>query len=296
MLVVRESEKWPGLTYLASVNEQGEERSDMTAVFDELLKEQGEDWTPPPKTDTDRVFGFGKYDPKALESFERKILNKDELNELAAELAEKYDPTNMTGAEFDAFMEDLVKEGILSENELGVLGYHGSVALGSFAYGDIHSMGGSMSADTSSPYWDTYFQRYGYGGHSLQETKGNALDHVRLTLLWSKAPQGGEQFVKRIETQNSAFREMERILDAMRRKRQAMGLSVEDDSTSNACANSSLNSGLTWAEAMTRWKDASNSSDSLDEEVEDARNDMYAALDNVLEASMERRRLALRRG
>lgn len=218
MLVSRESLERPGTRHLVLINEQGEEREASTKdIYDELLKTLGENWTPPPKTD--RVFGPGKYDPKALESFERKILNKDELKELAAELAKKYDPTHMTGAEFDAFMDDLVKEGVLSENELGVLGYHGSVAIGSAAYGDIYSMGGSMRADTSSPYWDTYFQRYGYSNRSLQETKGNALDYVRLTLLWSKDPQGGEQFVKRIETQNSAFRQMERILDAMQRQR-----------------------------------------------------------------------------
>ena len=40
---------------------------------------------------------------------------------------------------------------------------------------------------------------------------------VRLTLIWSKDPQGGEQFVKRIQTQNDAFRQMERILEAMQR-------------------------------------------------------------------------------
>lgn len=230
MLTVRESTQWPGLRYLTSVDENGEEhRENIAADFEALAKERGYEPYQSPKTGrgyelhlpskTDRVFAPGKYDPKALESFERKILNKDELKELAAELAEKYNPTNMTEAEFDSFMDDLVKEGILSEYELGALGYHGTVAVGSLANGNIYSMGGSTRVDTSNPYWDTYFQRYGYSNRSLQETKGNALDYVRLTLMWSKDPQGGDQFVKRIQTQNSAFGEMERILAAMQRKR-----------------------------------------------------------------------------
>lgn len=218
MLTVRESVKWPGLRYLTSVNEQGEEHPEnIAADFEALRKERGMEPFQPPKTD--RVFAPGKYDPKALESFERKKLTRDELKELAAELAEKYNPTNMTEAEFDSFMDDLVKEGILSENELGVLGYHGFVSLGSLANGDIYSMGGCVRVDTNNPNWEPYIRCYGCGNRTLEETKGNALDFVRLTLLWSKEPQGSDQFVKRIETQNSAFREMERILAAMKSQR-----------------------------------------------------------------------------
>ena len=212
MLTVRENQA--GIRYLTSVNEKGEEhRENIAADFEALRKECGYELPQLPKTD--RVFAPGKYDPKALESFERKILNKDEVKELAAELAKKYDPTNMTGAQFDSFMDDLVKEGVLSENELGALGYHGTVAVGSLENGNINSMGGSTRVDTGNPYWETYIRRYGYGNRTLEETKGNALDYVRLTLIWSKDPQGGEQFVKRIQTQNDAFRQMERILAAM---------------------------------------------------------------------------------
>ena len=212
MLTVRENQA--GIRYLTSVNEKGEEhRENIAADFEALRKECGYELPQLPKTD--RVFAPGKYDPKALESFERKILNKDEVKELAAELAKKYDPTNMTGAQFDSFMDDLVKEGVLSENELGALGYHGTVAVGSLENGNINSMGGSTRVDTGNPYWETYIRRYGHGNRTFEETKGNALDYVRLTLIWSKDPQGGEQFVKRIQTQNDAFRQMERILAAM---------------------------------------------------------------------------------
>lgn len=239
--------------------------------------------------------GLGRYDPVALETFERKILNKDELNELAAELAEKYDPTHMTGAEFDAFMDDLVKEGVLSEDELGVLGYHGFTVLWSPFEGDgMTGWRGCETLDTSNPEWDTYYSRYGRVS-SLQDCNGDALAYTKL-MSFFKNPSGSDAFVKYAQTQRGDYAIIANILEAMQRKRQAMGLGGENDSTSSACANSGLNSGLTWAEAMTRWKDAFSSSDSLDEKVEDVRSDMYAALDNVLEASMERRRLALARG
>ncbi len=239
--------------------------------------------------------GPGRYDPVALETFERRKLTKQELSALAAELAEKYDPSNMTQAEMDSFMDDLVAEGLLSEDELGVLGYHGFTVLWSPFEGDgMTGWGGCDTLDTSNPEWDTYYSRYG-SPTCLQNCNGDALAYTKLMSFY-KNPAGSDAFVKYAQTKRGGYAIMANILEAVQRKRQALGLGGEDDSTSSACANSGLNSGLTWAEAMTRWKDASNSGDSLDEKVEDVRSDMYAALDNVLEASMERRRLALARG
>lgn len=237
--------------------------------------------------------GFGRYDPVALETFERRKLTNQELSTLAAELAKKYDPSNMTEEEMDSFMEDLVAEGLLSEDELGVLGYHGHVIL--WDPGDnMTGWIGCETLDTSNPEWDTYYSRYGHVS-SLQDCNGDALAYTKL-MSFFKNPSGPEAFVKYAQTQRGDYAIMANILEAVQRKRQAMGLGGENNSTSNARAGRTLNNGPTWAEAMVRWKDASNSSDSLDEEVEDVRSDMYAALDNVLEAAMERRRLALARG
>lgn len=85
------------------------------------------------------------YDPS--EAFERRELTEDELNELAAELANKYDPTNMTREEYDSFPDDLAEQGILSKNELGPLGYHGFITVGSLAEGGTCLTGGSWAMD-----------------------------------------------------------------------------------------------------------------------------------------------------
>ena len=80
-----------------------------------------------PKTEPDPSKAPGKYDSN--DTFERRELTKAELNELATRLAEKYDPINMTQEEYDSFLDDLVAEGILSRNQLGQLGYHGTFVL-----------------------------------------------------------------------------------------------------------------------------------------------------------------------
>lgn len=217
-LVARGAIERPETRYLALIDEHGTERKASTRDVYELLTEELRKLgvEPMPVPEPDRAFGPGKYDPVALESFQRKRLTQNELEELAKELAAKYNPTNMTGVQFDSFLDDLVKEGVLSENELGILGYHGTVVVGSIKNGNA-GIFGSTTVDTDNPHWETYLRRYGYGNYSLLETNGNALDHVRLTLMWSKNPQGSEEFVKRIQTQNDALREMERILEAMKR-------------------------------------------------------------------------------
>lgn len=254
-----------------------------------MVEEQAANRSPNPnKSPLDRTSNLPvPFDPLAG-PFERKILTKDELNKLATELAAKYDPTNMTQEEYDSLLFELVDQGILCENDLGVMGLHGHFALG---YG---WSSGSFGVSTETLHSNPYYQRYG-SAKSLYDTNGNALAYASLVALF-KPGAGNEAWRAYAETKQSSHEALANVLEAVQRKRQALGLDGESDNTSNARAGRSLNNGPTWAEAMARWKDGSNSSDSLEEEVEDVRNDMYAALDNVLEASMERRRLALRRG
>lgn len=219
--------------------------------------------------------GPGRYDPAALETFERRKPTNQELSALAAELAKKYDPSSMTREEMDSFMDDLVAEGLLSEDELGALGYHGFVVLWS-PFND-GGMIGCQTRDTSNLEWETYFNRYGYAS-SLQECNGDALAYTKL-MGFFKNPSGSDVFVKYTQTQHDAYTTMANVLEAMQRQRGGTY------STSNVHAGDDL----TWAKVMAMWKTASSPSDSLDGEVEDVRSDMYAALGNILEAAVQRK-------
>ncbi len=176
--------------------------------------------------------GPGRYDPVALETFERRKLTSEELSKLAAELGKKYDPSSMTQEELDSFMDDLVEEGLLSKDELGALGYHGIVVVGNVLDGGV---AGCQVYETSNPEWDIYFGRYGYVG-SLQECGGDALAYTKL-MSFFKNPSGSDAFVKRAQTQHDGYKIMADILEAMQRQR--------------GSTYSASNSGLTWARLMT---------------------------------------------
>jgi hypothetical protein len=53
----------------------------------------------------------------------RKKLTTDDI----AELASKYDPEHMSQEEYNAFLEDMVERGVLREDEIKRLGYHGVI-------------------------------------------------------------------------------------------------------------------------------------------------------------------------
>ncbi len=160
--------------------------------------------------------GPGKYDPAALETFRRETLTNSKLAALAAKLAEKYDPSNMTQEELDSFMDDLVEEGLLSKDELGALGYHGIVVLGSST--DMN-WGGVQTRDTGDPAWKIYSARYGYA-NSLEETNGNALAYTKLMSLL-KDPSGSADFVKYAQTRHDGFAIMAKVLEAIQYKRES---------------------------------------------------------------------------
>lgn len=158
------------------------------------------------------------YNP--LETFERRELTKDELAELATKLATKYDPANMTQDEYDSLLDELVKEDILSRNELGPLGYHGFMVVGSLAEGGTGiNCGGSCVADTKNADWNTYFSRYGYA-LSLRETDGNALAYTKLMSLW-KPTTGTAGWLNFAEKQCDSFTAVADILEAMQNHRKS---------------------------------------------------------------------------
>ena len=172
-----------------------------------------------PKTEPDPSKAPGKYDSN--DTFERRELTKQELNELAARLAEKYDPSNMTQEEYDSFLDDLVEEGILSRNQLGQLGYHGWVVLGSLKDATLSEMGGCYirSKDIMTPHNNPYYQRYGYA-MSLYDTKGNALAYASLMSILYPGSGSSAYFQNYAEKKQSNFEAMANVLEAMQRQRQ----------------------------------------------------------------------------
>ncbi len=160
-----------------------------------------------------RSYKPGVFDPDKLEDFERKEPTEADI----AELVGKYDPEKMTQEEYDAFLEDLVDAGILSEYELGVLGYDGLVVVGSMKDdGTVEwSFAGGYTPDTKNPEWDDYFGRYGLA-FSLEETKGNALAYAKLMTLWKPAPEcSGNHEDKRYD----AFTALANVLETMQAQR-----------------------------------------------------------------------------
>ena len=171
-----------------------------------------------PKMEPDPSKAPGIFDPN--DTFERRELTKDELDELAARLARKYDPCNMTQEEYDSFLDDLVEEGILSRNQLGQLGYHGMVCLGSLKDATISEIGGiyMRSEDIMTHHNNPYYQRYGYAT-SLYDTKGNALAYASLMSILYPGKGTSAYFQNYGEKRQSNFEAMAAVLEAMQRQR-----------------------------------------------------------------------------
>lgn len=70
------------------------------------------------KTDASQSRNYDTYEP---ESTTRTKLSDQDL----ADLASKYDPSNMTQDQYDSFLEDLMEKGALSRFDAMRLGYHG---------------------------------------------------------------------------------------------------------------------------------------------------------------------------
>ena len=70
------------------------------------------------KTDASQSRNYDTYEP---ETITRKKLTDQEI----AELAEKYDPHNMTQDQYDAFLDELVEKGALTRSDTSWLGRGG---------------------------------------------------------------------------------------------------------------------------------------------------------------------------
>lgn len=159
------------------------------------------------------------YDP--LDTSERKKLTKDELTELASDLSSRYDPTNMTQEQYDSFLFELVDHGILSENDLGPMGLHGLVSVGSFAPGGMCAtdgfFGGVCRINTETLHNDPYYQKYGLA-YSLFDTKGNVLAYAKL-MAYQIPANGDAGWMRFAEKRQHSFEAMADVLDAMQKHR-----------------------------------------------------------------------------
>lgn len=126
-----------------------------------------------------------------------------------AELAQKYNPNKMTQTEYDSFLDDLLDIGVLKKDEIGQLGYHGCVVVGSLAEGGFGFGCGCYQASFES------INKSPYGfAMSLSDANGDALAYAKLMALW-KPGSGSDGFLAFAEKGNNSFTALADILEAM---------------------------------------------------------------------------------
>lgn len=151
-----------------------------------------------------------------MDSFNRRELNRSELAELTSKLAAKYDPSNMTQEEYDSLLDDLVKEGLLSKDELGLLGYNGKVVCG-FSFAELAAgTGGTLSVDTATLHRNPFYQRYGLAS-SLSDTNGNALAYAKLMALMTPTSGITAGWLNFAEKRQSSFQALASVLEAIQK-------------------------------------------------------------------------------
>lgn len=119
-------------------------------------------------------------DKSAGEAFSRKRLTKED----AKELAEKYDPSNMTQEAYDSLLDELVEKSVLQKKEMGYVGYHGLVKVGEWDLVSPLSRGGAeVYTGGMAGFSDDLFRsRYNLAGFG-----GDALAMIRARSLWEPA-------------------------------------------------------------------------------------------------------------
>ncbi|MDE6955533.1 MAG: hypothetical protein K2P18_07190 [Oscillospiraceae bacterium] len=141
----------------------------------------------------------------------RKTLTKEEIAALAAQ----YNPGKMTQAEYDAFLEDLVAQGVLSKEELGRLGYQGYAVVGSAVFDSNGFGSGSVSyaPDKNLP-GQNPFNLY----HSLLDANGDVLAWARVQSILNHSSSSPAHLGFLKGTQD-AFQVMLEVLEAMQIQR-----------------------------------------------------------------------------
>ncbi len=140
----------------------------------------------------------------------RKKLTDSDL----AELAEKYDPSKMTQEEYDSLLEDLIDMGVLKKDEVGQLGYHGCVVVGSLAEGGFGFGVGCYQIDGQSAVRDSL----SLCCMGLSDTDGDALAYAKLMGLW-KPVSGSAGFLAFAEKGRDSFTALADALEAIEARR-----------------------------------------------------------------------------
>lgn len=105
----------------------------------------------------------GGWDTKQAETSIRRELSAEEI----AELADKYNVHNMTQAQYDAFLDELVEKGALTRADTTWLGYHGLQRLDV----DMDKM------------FDAWSEGRLYGGTAYVTSAGDSsIEHLKQTL------------------------------------------------------------------------------------------------------------------
>ena len=145
---------------------------------------------------------------RAEEGFSRRELTEAEIGELA----ETYDPGNMTQEEYDALLEELVEKGVLKKSEMTCLGYRGmlAVALGQVdpdSVHDIESWRNSLKMAIRS-------NELPVDVSSLDNFGGNALSMVKSKARWEPAIEYNELLAKRYDANTALLNVMKAIVTA----------------------------------------------------------------------------------
>lgn len=134
-----------------------------------------------------------------------------------AELAAAFDPLHMTQEEYDAFLEELAERGILSEDDLGQLGYHGMYVVGTL---DLVGSGGIVASILASNSSDPI----GWCAQpGLTQTNGNALAMARIMASWEPVSAGSEELLAFARRGFAACTVMAEVLTRMDAKRNGAG-------------------------------------------------------------------------
>ena len=116
----------------------------------------------------------GKNDVRDPESAARKKLTDQEL----AELADKYDPRNMTQDQYDAFLDELVEKGVLTRGDTTWLGHHGLVRLDIDPEDFVTGKGGAFVINGDTP------------ARSLDEAEGDLIRFLQSMMAQQKQWNG----------------------------------------------------------------------------------------------------------